>query len=88
MNMYFILWFIIQYNTLFNLLLKLFQLFSLGIPLIVFCVSLLYPHHCVYVLQTFSELLALQDAPGSSGIYPVLDVDSAISLWIVFPFSK
>lgn len=71
----FILWVIIQYYLI--LLLKPFQLWSLGI---FHCVPLTYSHNCFGFGLCNSLLSVIQDVPGSVGVFPAPALESAISL--------
>lgn len=75
-NIYFILWVIIQCCVV--LLLNIPALAS-GALSLASCVPLTYPQHCV-ALWAFPHFLGLQDAPGSTCVFPAPILESALSL--------
>ena len=76
------------YNLVYNPILFYFvtqivQLWPLGSLSCGFCVPLTHLHHSVCVCMYFLNLSALQCVPGSSRIFPVPVLESAISAKIL-----
>lgn len=79
-------WGLIQYRIS---LLRLFQLWPLGALVFGPCVPFTYSHHCgiwVFFLTALPYFPVLQDSPDLSCMFPAPNLESAVSLRLLFIF--